>query len=160
MLGLGGESRAINIREAKSSDLEEIIKMEKVSLAGSRKGQIKEQYWLFSSAILRLRSVVLVAESENNLVGYITGIVVDEHNWTRGYICDLYVEEEYRRKRAAVHMMDEIILKMKELGAQVFFTNSIKNNSGFLQFALSSGFTDITAQEFYSLVEPRDSKNV
>lgn len=149
-----GEPRVVNIRPAIAADREAIAKLEKVALTQGGAAQFVEQQWLLPGATVEVAAIVLIAEADVVPVGYVTGIVVNEGSWIRGYVCDLYVEDKYRRKRAAVNMMDEIILKMRELGARVFFTNSIKNNITLLRLSEKSNFAKLSAQEFYRLVAP------
>lgn len=156
-----GEPKVVNIRPAISADIEAITKLEKIAIAAggaSREGA--EQQWLLSAKALDVAAIVLVAEAETVTVGYITGVVLNEGSWIRGYVCDLHVEDKYRRKRAAVHMMDEMILKMRELGARVFFTNSVRNGAAFLKLSEKKNFVKLSAQEFYDLVMPEQNRGL
>ena len=148
-----GEPKVVSIRPAISADREAITRLERVAIAsGGASREALEQQWLLSAVTLDVAAIVLVAEVETVPVGYITGVVVNEGSWIRGYVCDLYVEDRYRRKRAAVHMMDEMILKMREFGARVFFTNSIRNGAAFLKLSEKGNFVKLSAREFYNLV--------
>lgn len=156
------EPRAVNIRPAIAADREAITRLERAAkgyTGEEAQYQSGEQQWLLSAGELDVVTIVLIAEVETLPVGYVTGIVINEGSWIRGYVCSLYVEDKYRRKRAAVHMMDEIILKMREFGARVFFTNSVRNSAAFLKLSEKGNFIKLTAKEFYDLVMPEQNSS-
>lgn len=153
MTQMRGEPRVVNIRKAVIADKEAITKLEKLSLVEPDKAPAADQQWLLSAATVEVATIVLIAEAEGTPVGYISGVVVNEGTCIRGYICDSYVDEKYKRLRAAVHIMDEMILKMRELGARVFFTNYVKKNLALLKLTEQPGFVKLNTQEFYNLVK-------
>lgn len=144
----------IKIRNAAITDLEAILKLNKALFNYEEK--FNSEYnleWTYSEkgqAYFKKRiendlSIVLVAEAETKIVGYLL-IFIDSHSIRKinpiAEIENMFVSDEYRDHGVGTELIKEAIKQVGEKGAKRLEVEVETQNSGAINFYKSNGFED------------------
>ena len=106
----------------------------------SEKGQA-----YFKKRIENDLSIVLVAEAETKIVGYLL-IFIDSHSIRKinpiAEIENMFVSDEYRDRGVGTELIKEAIKQVREKGAKRLGVEVEAQNSGAINFYKSNGFED------------------
>ena len=142
----------IKIRNAAITDLEAILKLNKALFNYEEK--FNSEYnleWTYSEkgqAYFKKRlendlSIVLVAEAETKIVGYLL-IFIDSHSIRKinpiAEIENMFVSDEYRDHGVGTELIKEAIKQVGEKGAKRLEVEVEAQNSGAINFYKSNGF--------------------
>ncbi len=99
----------------------------------------------FINTINNPRDLLLVAEDEEKLVGYIGASPkeIEYRNSKYLEVDNLGVAKAYRRKGVATLLMEKCIAWAKEYGYQKLYLTSYFKNTGAITFYKQSGFSEI-----------------
>lgn len=130
----------VNIRKAKKADFDKILKLAKELHEAElpfdknlnknyydNKKEIKD----LKKSILSRKKVFLVADSNNDVIAYINGYLLDKEEayiQKVAYLDNLCVSEEYRKQGIGKMLIDEFTKIMKEKGAKFIKLNAFENN--------------------------------
>jgi len=131
----------LKIRTLKEEDLGAIVRIDEKVMGENRKN-----YWQRKLELMNNRSsqISLVAEVEENVVGFILG---DVSGWefgvpeTIGWIDTIGVDPAYQKKGLARALAHELIKNLKVLGVKTIYTLVSWNDWDLLQFFHAMGFT-------------------
>jgi ribosomal protein S18 acetylase RimI-like enzyme len=98
----------------------------------------------FGKEIARRGAVILVAEEDDEIVGYAYG-TLEPRNWNdlldaSGRLQDIYVAREARRRGIARRLTEAMLLELKSLGAPRVVLMSAAANPGAQAFFAAVGF--------------------
>jgi len=112
----------IQIRKAKQNDIDAIVKLNehladyhrKVDKYYKPSSETRKSFRKYISEIIRKRNIkILVAETDNKIVGYFIGTIEKAKPFTApkkiGRISEVFVEEEFRKSGIGRMMFDELI---------------------------------------------------
>lgn len=130
----------INIRKARKCDFDEIFKLAKqlyeTELPFDK--NLYEDYYNgkkskedLKKSISSRKRTFLVAEEDNNIVGYIDGYLIEDKEVyinKVSYIDHLCVDSKHRNKGIGKMLMDEFTKIMKEKNAKFIKLNAFENN--------------------------------
>ncbi len=90
------------------------------------------------------KAIVLVAEHEGKVVGYVYG-TLDDRDWMAlrdgcGVLQDIFVDEPVRRSGVAKQLLEALAAKLKERGAPRVVLSTAARNEGAQRFFESMGF--------------------
>jgi predicted N-acetyltransferase YhbS len=131
----------VAIRTLKREDLDAIVQIDERIL-----GENRRNYWDRKLELMNHRSsqISLVAEAEDNVVGFILG---DISGWefgvpeTIGWIDTIGVDPAYQKKGLATALARELIQNLKALGVKTIYTLVSWNDWDLLQFFHAMGFS-------------------
>lgn len=118
----------MKIRKATKKDLKEILKLE-LKLVKHVKNFDKDINLQRSErALKRLYSelpknfIVIVAEENNKIIGFISADTHKNSGWGYNYawVDDLFVEEQYRRKGIAIELISKLLDILKKEDIRIF----------------------------------------
>jgi ribosomal protein S18 acetylase RimI-like enzyme len=143
----------INIRPAQKNDISAIQKFAR-SLNQTREKQFSASNKPFhkrkkSASLPTLKDVLLVAESEGNIVGYIWGSIHERKNHALsklGYIDELYVDNNSRGQNVGQSLMKAIIKVFKQKGCNHVTTLTDTENKKAQDFYKSCGMKEVTVE--------------
>ena len=137
----------MGIRKATQNDLLEYVKLRKEDILEYSKivnekvtsddEKLKKE---FNGLMNSKDNIIIVAEDENNLIGYLNGSLLNNIWQESGYIDDLFVTREFKRKGIGTQLIKKFIeyLKVKKikkckLGVDIKNINAISlyNKLGF-----------------------------
>lgn len=93
----------------------------------------------------------LVAEIDDQTVGFVLATILKKASWTYGYIVWLGVEERYQRRHIADLLLDEIIAILIEDGARMVICDTDPSNKKAMGFFKRKGFGNEREHVFLSL---------
>lgn len=112
----------IQIRKAKQNDIDAIVKLNEQLADYHRKidkyykpsSETRKSFRKYISEIIRKRNIrILIAETDNKIVGYFIGKIEKAKPFTApkkiGKISEAFVEEEFRKSGIGRMMFDELI---------------------------------------------------
>ena len=130
----------VNIRKAKKADFDKILKLAKELHEAelpfdknlnknyyNNKKEIKD----LKKSISSRKKVFLVAESDNDVIGYVNGYLIDKEEvyiQKVAYLDHLCVSEKYRKQGIGKMLIDEFTKIMKEKGVKFIKLNAFENN--------------------------------
>lgn len=85
----------------------------------------------FNERINANDNIVLVAQLDNEIVGYIYSIIDSDNKVTKNIeakIDSLYVNSEYRNKNIGTKLIEEMITILKEKNVKYIFIENLKEN--------------------------------
>ena len=146
---------AIEIREMNIDDLptvfhigEDIFTAEKVQNLYRTWDEME-----VTSVFLGNPELCLVAESENKVVGFILGTVIEKRQspWKYGYILWLGVCPEFQFIGTATRLFQSFYKLMKNLGVRILMVDTEESNAPAIKFFTKLGFSKPQRQIFLSL---------
>jgi len=112
----------INLRKANLSDFEQYINLrkqdileyskiigEKIPLAQEK--QIKKE---FEGMLKSKAHIILVVEKDNFLIGYLTGSIIKNVWQHSGYVDDVFVKSDFKKKGVGRHLIEGFIKFLKD----------------------------------------------
>ena len=110
-----------NIRLAKEEDRKEYAKIKKEDIKEYSKiigenisinnKQIEKE---FNGLLNSKDNLILIAEIKGKLIGYLTGTFIKNVWQHSGYIDDVFVEDNYKRKGIATRLIKEFFVHLKD----------------------------------------------
>ncbi|MBS7658230.1 MAG: GNAT family N-acetyltransferase [Candidatus Bathyarchaeia archaeon] len=143
---------SIIIREATPNDLLNIVKLAKeLTISESNIDPMVNPFSKFQDSEWILRNikgdktVVFVAEHNGEIVGYILGWVSQpwDYKSNRGYICDCFVKEKYRRKGIGAALCKAILNWFINRNVTCIEADVYSNNTASLEMFKSLGFKEV-----------------
>ena len=100
--------------------------------------------WWLRQELERAEAIVLVAELDGEIVGYAYG-AIEERDWNtlldrHGAVHDLFVVETARRKGVGRAMVNAVMARLEELGAQRIVARAMVQNESAQRLCESLGF--------------------
>ncbi|MEM2912547.1 MAG: ribosomal protein S18-alanine N-acetyltransferase [Candidatus Bathyarchaeia archaeon] len=125
----------LQVKQATIEDLEKLYTIEKecFTFEAFSKGQI-------ASLLLSPNSVSLVAKENNEILGFIIGIIYDE---TVGHIFTLDVAIKHRRKGVGLKLLRELEKIFREKGVKACFLEVRMDNLAARQLYEKQGYREI-----------------
>ena len=130
----------INIRKAKKGDFEKILKLAEELYEAELPfdKNLNENYYNNQKAKEDLKKLIssrkrtfLVAEENDNLVGYVDGYIIEKEEVyieKVAYLDHLCVTRKYRKQGIGKILIDEFAKIMKEKGVKYIKLNAFENN--------------------------------
>ena len=128
----------INIRKSKKCDIEKILKLAEELYQAELPfdKNLNPNYYTNQKAkddlqksISSRKRTFLVAEENDNLVGYVDGYIIEEVYIEKvAYLDHLCVSKKYRGRGIGKTLIDEFTKIMKEKGAKYIKLNAFENN--------------------------------
>lgn len=130
----------VKIRPVDYRDVEDIVKIEKLTL-----GKVRPDYWTMKIELSEQRSPMssLVAEVEGKVVGFIIG---DASGWEYGvpehvgWIDTIGVHPDYRRRGIATLLFQELVKNLQKIGVDTIYTFVEWRSWDLLRFFARMGF--------------------
>lgn len=130
----------INIRKAKKTDFDKILKLSKelheAELPFDK--NLNKNYYNNKKTIKDLKKSIssreklfLVAELDNDVIGYVNGYLIDKEEAyieKVAYLDHLCVNEKYRKQGIGKMLIDEFTSMMKEKNAKFIKLNAFESN--------------------------------
>lgn len=91
------------------------------------------------------KNLLFVANENDEIVGFVWGVFINYGISKYGYIEELIVKEEFRRKKIGIQLVNTLLEEFKKLNTWSVFVSTEKNNKGVssfynkLDFKLSDG---------------------
>lgn len=143
----------VKIRHANEGDLQQIVRLSKKlgrdesaldDMVSPLPSQFQNPSWILKN-IKGENTVVFVAEVDGKIVGYSLGWV--SHPWSyrtkRGYICDCFVEEPYRRRGIGKALIKAMLEWFKGKCVECIEADVYSNNIPSLMFFKTLGFEEV-----------------
>ncbi len=144
--------QGIIIREATPKDLLNIVKLAKELIKSESDidpmvnplSKFQDSEWILKN-IKGDKTVVFVAEYNGEIIGYTLGWVSQpwDYKSSRGYICDCFVKEEYRRKGIGAALCKAILNWFINRNITCIEADIYSNNTASLEMFKSLGFKEI-----------------
>lgn len=142
------------IRHANDNDLQQIVRLsEKLgrdestadSMVSPAPSEFQNPGWILKN-IRGENTVVFVAELDGKIVGYSLGWVSQPWSYKgkRGYICDCFVDEPYRRRGIGRKLVEAILNWFMSRGVDCVEADVYSNNTPSLAMFRSLGFEEIS----------------
>lgn len=144
----------VNIRKAKKADFNKILKLAKELHEAelpfdknlnknyyNNKKEIKD----LKKSISSRKKVVLVAESDNDVIGYVNGYLMDKEEAyieKVAYLDQLCVSEKCRKQGVGKMLINEFTKIMKEKNAKFIKLNAFENNIPAVSLYEKEGFKE------------------
>lgn len=90
--------------------------------------------------VLEAKSLLLLAEEKNKVIGFVWGTFINYGISKYGYIDELFVKKEFRRKKIASSLLKTILEEFKKLKAWSVFVSIAKENKWIRTFYDQFGF--------------------
>lgn len=143
----------VQIRHAKEEDLHQVVKMsEKLGkdestmdfMISSLPSEFQDPKWILKN-IRGKNAAVFVAEVDGKIVGYSLGWVSQPwaYKGKRGYICDCFVENAYRRKGIGKALINELIQWFIDKGVECIEADVYSKNAPSLMLFKTLGFEEV-----------------
>ena len=135
----------MNVRQISSKDQDQLSRLYH-SLYSDEKN-IKSKSIPFDNA--NLVNLLLVAELDKKLIGFIWGYFITLGIRRYGYVEDLFVEEDYRNKGIATALLVALKDKFIELKVETVFVTTEKENENAINLYLREGFQSCPGPWFF-----------
>ncbi len=133
----------LQVRPAKKEDLSALLALENICFKEEKFHEKQLKYLL-----LKARSSVLVASTENSIVGSI--IILLRNNISNARIYSLNVHPAYRRRGIAGMLMDAALKSLKDKGFKKIALEVGVNNKAAQALYISKGFSaDRLLRKYY-----------
>jgi ribosomal protein S18 acetylase RimI-like enzyme len=93
----------------------------------------------------------LIAESDNQLAGFILGTVINKSTWVYGYIIWLGVNPAFQRRGVADRLVDKLVERMIDDGARFMMVDTDPENVPAVKFFSRKGFGNMRRHVFLSM---------
>ncbi|MEM3730384.1 MAG: GNAT family N-acetyltransferase [Candidatus Bathyarchaeia archaeon] len=146
------DTAGIAIRKACPEDLSAIVGLAK-ELSKSESimdpmitpvSRFQDPEWILKN-IEKDNAVVFVATFNNEVVGYVLGWVSQpwDYKFERGYICDCFVKEDYRRRGVGKALCREILKWFRSKNINCVEADIYTNNVASIKLFRSLGFEEV-----------------
>ncbi|MCX6640888.1 MAG: GNAT family N-acetyltransferase [bacterium] len=145
----------MNIRPAEEKDNSVLTSLHiSQDLESFREGPDIFRGWKMSAMSSRARDIVLVAEDEGEIRGYIWAVAVRIFDYRIGIIFDMYVDPTMRRKGIGRQLLKQAMDELRSLKVRRFWANTEMKNSPTRALLESLGLSQSPEKVFFELVEP------
>ena len=86
------------------------------------------------------KNLLFVASENDEIVGFIWGVFINYGISRYGYIEELIVKEEFRRKQIGIRLVNTLLKEFKKLETWSVFVSTEKDNQGVASFYNKLGF--------------------
>lgn len=93
----------------------------------------------------------LVAESEEQLAGFVLGTIISKATWVYGYIIWLAVSPRFQRRGVADKLVDKIVERMIEEGVRFMLVDTDPANEPAINFFKRKGFGNARRHVYLSM---------
>jgi len=93
----------------------------------------------------------LVAQIEAELAGFVLGTIISKASWVYGYIIWLGVSPQFQRRGVADKLVDKIVERMIEEGAQFMLVDTDPTNESAVKFFTRKGFGNARRHVYLSM---------
>ncbi len=93
----------------------------------------------------------LVADIEEQVVGFVLGTIISKSSWIYGYIAWLGVDPNFQRRGIADRLVDKIVERMIEEGARTLLIDTDPKNTAAISFFTRKGFGNARKHVFLSM---------
>lgn len=136
-----GAAEGLKIREARSDDLDSVLKIEFLCFGqGAYSEDLLRLYLALSPKTL------LMAEMGGAVVGYVIGLT---KRWGEGHVLSLAVHPDYRRRGVATALMKELLERFKSEGARAARLEVQVSNKAAINLYRKLGFKTISVARGY-----------
>ena len=123
------------LEDASSKDLNRLYEIEKECF--SEEAFTKEQ---LSELLEDCNTVSLIARVQNEIAGFVIGMIHIERSTLRGHILTIDVGSAYRRKGIGTLLMDEIESIFRQKGVKASFLEVREDNTSAINLYLKLGY--------------------
>jgi L-amino acid N-acyltransferase YncA len=102
----------------------------------------------------RGKDVILVAEDDGEVVGYLWAVALRLFDYRIGLLFDIYVDPSHRRKGTGRQLLEKGIQELHNIGVRRFWANTEEKNAPTRTLLEELGFRQNSQKVFYQLVEP------
>ena len=95
------------------------------------------------------KNILLIAEDNEEMIGFIWANFISFGFSRYGYVEDLYVKSEHRKKGIATSLISALKDKFKELNVEAVFITTEKENKEAINFFSKEGFNLCPGPWFY-----------
>ena len=110
--------------------------------------------WKLSALSSRARDIILVAEDEGEVRGYLWAVAVRIFDYRIGIIFDLFVDSTMRHKGVGRRLLQQGLDELHNLGVHRIWANIEKKNAPTRALLEDLGFEHGEEKEFFQLVDP------
>lgn len=110
--------------------------------------------WKLSTLSSRARDIILVAEDEDEVRGYLWAVAIRIFDFRLGIVFDLFVDSTMRQKGVGRQLLERGIEELHNLGVHRIWANVEKKNAPTRVLLEHHGFTHGGEKVFYQLDEP------
>lgn len=110
--------------------------------------------WKLSTLSSRARDIVLVADDDGDVRGYLWAVALRIFDYRIGIIFDMYVDPAMRRKGIGRKLLQEAMNELHQLGVRRFWANTEMKNASTRALLESLGFQQSADKVFYDMREP------
>lgn len=143
----------MKIRKAESRDKKAISELY-YQLYPKHKGPKK----IIPIEVLEAKSLLFLAEEDEKDVGFIWGTFINYGISKYGYIDELFVKKEFRRKGIATSLVKTILEEFRKLKAWTVFVSTSEENRWVKTFYIKYGFKLCKGPWLYK--EIKEDKNI
>jgi ribosomal-protein-alanine N-acetyltransferase len=137
---------SIHIRRATTDDLETLhsIERECFTLEAFTKGQL-------AYLLKNPKSISLIAQTKNEIAGFIVGLIYDHYTTRTGHVYTLDVAVKHRRRGVGVRLLRELEQRFVKNGVKICYLEARRGNAAALALYRKHGYTEVDVLEnFYS----------
>jgi L-amino acid N-acyltransferase YncA len=110
--------------------------------------------WKLSTLSSRARDIILVAEDEDEVRGYLWAVALRIFDYRIGIVFDLYVDTAMRQKGVGRQLLEKGIEELRKLGVHRIWANVEKKNAPTRVLLEHHSFSFTEEKVFYQLVDP------
>ena len=125
----------MNIRQAKNQDQKEISRLYQQLYYEEESSDI------IPTTNSQLKSILLVAEEQDKIIGFIWANCIAFGIRRYGYLEDLYVDDKYRAKGVAKSLISAVKDEFKEFNVNAVFVTTEKENQIAQNLYIKEGFS-------------------
>ena len=130
------------IRTGNQDDLAALAALADELVPGEAEGETR--LGVLRQSLMHPNYALLVADTDGKIIGFIDHWVINDfvHGGKLGYIQNLYVSPEYRRKGVGSSLLKEIIKRAKANGVSEIHVSTEFDNKGATEFYGKQGFPE------------------
>ena len=137
----------LNIRQATPDDLETLYSIERECF--TLEAFTKEQ---LADLLENPKGISLIAQIDNEIVGFIVGLIYDRDTTRRGHVCTIDVAIKYRRRGVGLRLLEELERVFLKRGVKICYLEARLDNVAALDLYRKHGFVEAgTLRDHYSL---------
>jgi len=102
----------------------------------------------------RGKDVILVAEEDGEVTGYLWAVALRIFDYRIGVLFDVFVDPSHRRKGVGRHLLEKGVQELHNIGVRRFWANTEEKNAPTRALLEHLGFRPNNEKVFYQKVEP------
>jgi len=102
----------------------------------------------------RGKDVILVAEDDGEVVGYLWAVALRIFDYRIGILFDVYVEPSHRRGGVGRHLLEKGVQELHTIGVRRFWANTEEKDAPTRALLEHLGFRQNSEKVFYQKIEP------